>query len=240
MAGRSTHPTDVRAPTSVGWPNHLLILGTPRQLRTPMAYMAYMHIHGVHAYGAAWYSYPVKRNRVTPETNRKVHQGHDVVPQEVADASGDHGAPQVQRLGVRHHLLRRRQGFARPPVHVELRANRLGLLPGMHAPACMLHMQCTMYNGVTRTRPGTAEGHRRQRTPTINTDDRQPAQLTDQAPGTIERAAQEPSRTTPTRTATSRHHYVHTAGSTPDLLSQRSPLTNGVAASPRSTLRRHR
>ena len=37
--------------------------------------------------------------------------------------------------------------------------------------------------------PGTAKEHKGQGTPTININDRQPAQVTDQAPGTIERAA---------------------------------------------------
>ena len=37
--------------------------------------------------------------------------------------------------------------------------------------------------------PGIAEEHKRQETPTINAIDRQPTNLTDQAPSTIERAA---------------------------------------------------
>ena len=49
--------------------------------------------------------------------------------------------------------------------------------------------------------PGTTDEHQRQETPTISPNYRQPAQLTDQAPGTIERAAQESRRITPTRTA---------------------------------------
>ena len=39
--------------------------------------------------------------------------------------------------------------------------------------------------------PGTAMEHKRHKTPTINTNDRQSAQITDQPPGTIERAAKE-------------------------------------------------
>ena len=63
--------------------------------------------------------------------------------------------------------------------------------------------------------PGTAEEHKRQETPTINPNDHQPAQLTDQAAGTIERAAQAAS--------TIRHHYPHSTGSSSDPVSQRSP-----------------
>ena len=64
-------------------------------------------------------------------------------------------------------------------------------------------------------------------------------QLTDQAPGTIESAAQESRRTTATSTAavhasstaTTRHHYPHPTGSSPDTLSQRSLLrsTGGLS-----------
>ena len=70
--------------------------------------------------------------------------------------------------------------------------------------------------------PVTAEEHKRQETPTTSPNGRQPAHLTDQAPGTtisysIERAAQESRRITPTSTAavlasstaTTRHHYLH-------------------------------
>ena len=79
---------------------------------------------------------------------------------------------------------------------------------------------------------GTAKEHKRQGTPTINTNVCQSAQLTDQAPGTIERAAQEPSRITPTSTAalhasstaTSPHYYAHPAGSPRDHHSKRSPM----------------
>ena len=39
--------------------------------------------------------------------------------------------------------------------------------------------------------PGTAEEHKRQETPTIIPNDRQPTHLTDKAPGTTERAARE-------------------------------------------------
>ena len=95
---------------------------------------------------------------------------------------------------------------------------------------------------VTRRKPqtpGTAEEHQRQETPTISPNDRQPAQLTDQAPGTIYRAAQESRRTTSTSTAavhasstaTNRHHHPHPTGSPPDPPSQRSPLrsTDGLS-----------
>ena len=71
--------------------------------------------------------------------------------------------------------------------------------------------------------------HRRgkQKTPTINPNDRQPAHLTDQAPGTIERAAQESRRLTSNNTAavhasstaTTRHNYLHPTGTSPDPLS---------------------
>ena len=95
---------------------------------------------------------------------------------------------------------------------------------------------------VTRRKPqapGTAKEQKIQGTPTINTDDCKSAQLTDQAPGTIERAAQESSRITQTSTvavhasstATSHHHDTHPAGSPPDPLSQRSPMrsTGGLS-----------
>ena len=87
--------------------------------------------------------------------------------------------------------------------------------------------------GVTRRKlqtPGTAEEHKRQETPTSNPIDRQPARLTDQAPRTVERAARETHKTNYhsscacfTTTAT-RHHHPHPTGSSPDPLSQRSPL----------------
>ena len=87
--------------------------------------------------------------------------------------------------------------------------------------------------------PGTAEEHQRQETHTISPNDREPAQLTDQAQATFERAAQESRRITPTstaavhasNTATTRHHYPHPTGSPPDHLSQRSPLrsTGGLS-----------
>ena len=68
--------------------------------------------------------------------------------------------------------------------------------------------------------------HQRQKTPTISPNDQQPAQRTDQAPGTIERAAQESRRKTPTSkaavhvssTATTCQHYPHT----PNRLTTRS------------------
>ena len=87
--------------------------------------------------------------------------------------------------------------------------------------------------------PGTAEEHKRQETPTINPNDRHPAHLADQAPGTIERAAQESRRITPTSTAavhasssaTTRHHYLHPTGTSPDPRSQCSPVrsTGGLS-----------
>ena len=100
----------------------------------------------------------------------------------------------------------------------------------------------TLMMSVTRSKPqmpGTAKEHKRQGTPTINTNDHQSAQLTDQAPGTIRRAAHEANHITPTSTAavhasttaTSRHHYAHPAGSPPDPLCQRSPMrsTGGLS-----------
>ena len=42
-----------------------------------------------------------------------------------------------------------------------------------------------------RQTPGTPEEHKRQEKPTINAIDRQPTNLTDQVPSTIERAARE-------------------------------------------------
>ena len=58
---------------------------------------------------------------------------------------------------------------------------------------------------VTRTKrqtPGTPKKQTKQVSPAVNPKDPQSAQLTDQAPCTIDRAAQESSRTTPTSTAT--------------------------------------
>ena len=65
---------------------------------------------------------------------------------------------------------------------------------------------------------------KKKRTPTINPCDRQSAQLTDQALGTIDGAAQESSRITPTSTgalhacsiATPSHHQKDPAGSSPE------------------------
>ena len=92
--------------------------------------------------------------------------------------------------------------------------------------------------GVTRRKlqtPGTADEHQEQETPTISPNNRQPAQLTDQAPDTFERAVQESGRVTPTSTAKTRHHYL--TGSPPDPLSKRSP---GLCCFLRVTLlRRH-
>ena len=51
-------------------------------------------------------------------------------------------------------------------------------------------MDTAVLHGELQT-PGTAKEHKRPGTPTINTNDRQKAQLTDQAPGTIEWAAKE-------------------------------------------------
>ena len=87
--------------------------------------------------------------------------------------------------------------------------------------------------------PGTAEEHKGQGTPTINPNDCQPTQLADQARGTIERAARESRHTTliskaavhAFSTSTPRHRYPHQPGSSPDPLSQRSPLrsTGGLS-----------
>ena len=75
--------------------------------------------------------------------------------------------------------------------------------------------------------PGTAKEPKSQGTPTINTNNRQPAQLIDQAPGTIETEAQESLRIIPTP----RHHYANSAGPSPDPLKQRSPMrsTGGLS-----------
>ena len=77
--------------------------------------------------------------------------------------------------------------------------------------------------------PGTAEEHKRQEIPTIYAIDRQPTHLTDQAPSTTERAARETHNTNYQSSrarfsTTSRHHHPHPTGSSPDHLSQRSPL----------------
>ena len=103
--------------------------------------------------------------------------------------------------------------------------------------ASLVHAKC-----VTRRKlqtPGTPKEHQRQETSTISPNNRQPAQLTDQAPGTIERAVQESRRITTTSTAavhasskaTTRHHYPHLTGSPLDPLSQRTPLrsTGGLS-----------
>ena len=81
---------------------------------------------------------------------------------------------------------------------------------------------CTCVTRRKLQTPGTAEEHKGQETPTINPNDRQPTQLTDQAPGNIQRAARESRHTTPISTATTRHQYPHATGSSPDPLSQRS------------------
>ena len=87
--------------------------------------------------------------------------------------------------------------------------------------------------------PRTAEEQKRQETPTINPNDRQLTQFADQAPGTMESAARESRHTTPISTAavhafstaTTHHYYPHPTGSSPDPLSQRSPLrsTGGLS-----------
>ena len=103
-----------------------------------------------------------------------------------------------------------------------------------------MHGVCVKISCVSRRKhqsPGTAEEHRRQETPTINPNDHQPTQLTDQAPGTIERAARESRHTTPISTAavhafsTATTRYPHATGSSLDPLSQRSPLrsTGGLS-----------
>ena len=111
-----------------------------------------------------------------------------------------------------------------------------GLL-GLH---CFLRLSCWVDrcfgSWVTRRKPetpGTAKEHKRKETPTINPNDRQPARLTDQAPGTIERACHESSLITPTSTATmhaystatSSHYHVYPAGS----LSESSEPTQLIA-----------
>ena len=95
--------------------------------------------------------------------------------------------------------------------------------------------------------PGTAEEHKRQETPTINPNDHQTIQLTDQAPGTIERAARESRHTTPISTAavhafstaTTRHHYPHPTGSSTDPLSQRSGLSRTTPQTPPASAGTH-
>ena len=98
---------------------------------------------------------------------------------------------------------------------------------------------CTLILWVTRRKlqtPGTAEEHKRHETPTIKPIDRQPIHLTDHAPSTIERAAQEThnSKSHSSRarfsTATTRHHHRLPTGSSPDPHSQRSPLRSLGAA----------
>ena len=105
----------------------------------------------------------------------------------------------------------------------------------------MLFCSSTVHHNYTEKAPNTwhPKEHKIQGAPTINTNDSQQAQLTDQAPGTIERAAQGSSRITPSiaaavhasSTATSRHHHAHAAGSSPDPLSQRSPLRSAGGTS---------
>ena len=71
-------------------------------------------------------------------------------------------------------------------------------------------------NRESYNRLAPAKEHQKQVTPNLNPNDRHPAQLTDQAPGNIERAAQEPSRITPTSTATSSYHHADPAGTLPE------------------------
>ena len=105
--------------------------------------------------------------------------------------------------------------------------------------ACLSDGRCTG-SSVTRRKlqtPGTAEEDRKHLLPTQTTVNRH--KLTDQATGTIERAARESRRITPISTAvvhafsaaTTRHHYPHPAGSSPDPVSQCIPLrsTGGLS-----------
>ena len=70
--------------------------------------------------------------------------------------------------------------------------------------------------------PGTAEEHKRKKTSTMKPSDRQPAELTDQAPGTVERAG----KTHNTNQHSSRarlHHSDHPPSlSTPNMVITRS------------------
>ena len=87
--------------------------------------------------------------------------------------------------------------------------------------AWLRHTLCdgVIQSGIRRKlqTPGSAEEHKRQGKPTINPNDRPQAYLTDQGTCTIEWAAQESRRITPTSTAavlasstaTTRHHYLH-------------------------------
>ena len=63
--------------------------------------------------------------------------------------------------------------------------------------------------------PGSAKENTEHATPTLNPNDCQSAQLTDQAPGAIERAAQESSRIAQPSKVASSHHHAHPAGSLP-------------------------
>ena len=144
--------------------------------------------------------------------------GHDCPPRVLAGTSS---------CSVYPHVLK-------PSV---CRLDQLGIADkGM----CKGHVQRAC--GVTRRKlqtPGTAEEHKRQETPTINPNERQPTQFTEQAPGTIERAARESRHTTPISTAavhtfstaTTGYHHPHPTVSSPDPLSQRSPLrsTGGLS-----------
>ena len=94
--------------------------------------------------------------------------------------------------------------------------------------------------------PGSAKEHAggaKQTKPTllaINPNNRQPAQLTDQAPGTIERAPQESSRMKPTSTVTahvssaetSTNHQTDPAGSPPESSQPTQPSAQRRRAEP--------
>ena len=83
-------------------------------------------------------------------------------------------------------------------------------------------------------RPGTAEEGRnttKQRTATINTNDRPPAPRTDQAPDFAAKSTHDSGRITPTSTAALRAHQGHLASTTrtqqghhQSPLSQRNPV----------------
>ena len=90
--------------------------------------------------------------------------------------------------------------------------------------ACLSRNDKHVLHGESYKRLTPPRNTTKQRRPTVNPSDRQSAQLTDKAPGTIERAGNEVSRMTPTSTATLHasstaapsQHHTDPAGSSPE------------------------
>ena len=72
----------------------------------------------------------------------------------------------------------------------------------------------------------------KQRTSTVNPHDRQSAKLTDQAPGNIDKAAHESSRTTSSSTAIPSQHHADPAGLSPESSQPAQPSARRWRAEP--------